>query len=306
MVTVQCFKLGSSVAHPLIGRYVLKVSMEDKIKSWLEKTGYPLELYVQKELIKGGYFCHKSPLYIDLQESTSREIDVVAFKATEHDIPCSFETKLFIECKKSEKPLVVLTADTDKCARFTTLFGHDVVGHNQPSFGVTAYSTLLDLELCAQQEFVGEFASETFVGYSLVTSFSKSDENIYKGVMGLSKASEFFRSNYLEFFDRLKTDRAKKSDTELHYELQIPTLVVDCPLFVAYLDKFGEMQVEPTQWSNIQVKLPWVIGKYDEERECSIQVVTKEYFSQFLFEVDKISSYASSPEIMTRSVEFNT
>ncbi len=292
--------------HYLTGRYVLKVSMEDKIKSWLEKTGYPLELYVQKELIKGGYFCDKSPLYIDLQESTSREIDVVAFKATEHDIPCSFETKLFIECKKSEKPLVVLTADTDKCARFTTLFGHDVVGHNQPSFGVTAYSTLLDLELCAQQEFVGEFASETFVGYSLVTSFSKSDENIYKGVMGLSKASEFFRSNYLEFFDRLKTDRAKKSDTELHYELQIPTLVVDCPLFVAYLDKFGEMQVEPTQWSNIQVKLPWVIGKYDEERECSIQVVTKEYFSQFLFEVDKISSYASSPEIMTRSVEFNT
>ncbi|CCN48862.1 conserved hypothetical protein [Vibrio nigripulchritudo MADA3029] len=280
--------------------------MEDKIKSWLDKTGYPLELYVQKELMKHGYLCDKSPLYVDFQESVSREIDVVAIKPTENIIPCSFETNLFIECKKSDKPLVVLTADTDKSARFSTLFGHEIVKTNYPSFGVTALANLLDSDTSTIHEIVGGFSSQTFVGYSIVTSFSKSDENIYKGIMGLAKASDYFRGKYLDYFKHLMKEKARNPYEEFHYELHIPTLVVDCPLFVAYLDKKGEMQVESVEWSNIRIKLPWVVGNYDEERECSIQVVTKKYFAQFLLEVDKISSYVSSPKIMSQSVEFNT
>ncbi|MGL0927348.1 hypothetical protein ACSTDW_22625, partial [Vibrio vulnificus] len=284
------------------GQYV-----EEKIKDWLKKTGYPLELYVQKELMKAGYSCDKSPLYVDLDTSVSRELDVVAHKLVGgDDIPCSFETKLYIECKKSEKPLIVLTASSDKTERFMTLFGHEVIGQDSPPLNLMVVASILDLEKDKRAELLGEFAQASLVGYSLVTSFSKSDENIYKGIMGLCKANEFYRSKYLQFLDVLKQDRKTNPDTMLHYELQSPVLIVDCPLFNAYLDDSGELEVEESYWASLRVKLPWVIGERDEERECSIQVVRKEYFPEFLAQIEKVATFASQKDLLDRMVKFNT
>ena len=53
--------------------------MEAKIKEWLEKTGYPLELYVHEKLVKRKYICEKSSLYSDIESGTKREIDLAAY-----------------------------------------------------------------------------------------------------------------------------------------------------------------------------------------------------------------------------------
>lgn len=271
--------------------------MKESIKEWLQKTGYPLELYVQQQLVKNGYTCNKSPIYVDLENEASRELDIVAYNyPSDGDASCTFQPMLYIECKKSEKPLVVLTASTDKTDRYRTLFNHEICGGNMPPFGIVTLAHLLDLSQNERDLSLGKFSEKCLTGYSIVPSFSKSDENIYKGVMGLCKANDYFRKQYLDFYQSLKEDKKDDPDTLLHYELQIPILLVDCQLFNAYLDDAGEITIDECQWANLRVKLPWLANSYESERECSIQVVTKNYFSTFLKELDKLTFYISQQE----------
>jgi len=48
------------------------------VTEWLEKGGYPLELYVAKTLSQMGFRCSKSPFFKDTESEKAREVDVVA------------------------------------------------------------------------------------------------------------------------------------------------------------------------------------------------------------------------------------
>ncbi len=282
--------------------------MENKIKDWLLKTGYPLELYVQQELMLKGYFCDKSSLYRDLESDISRELDVVAYKSPVigNDIPCTYEINLLIECKKSEKPLVVLTSNTDLEYRFTTLYGSELTNKETPALSLITYCDMLDLCDLDKKNQLNLFGEKALVGYSIVTSFSKSDENIYKGLMGLSKANEYFRNQYLEFFKSIRTDESVNFEDSFHYKLQIPVLVVDCPLFNSYLNSEGELVVQETLWANVELKLPWLTGSYEEERGCSIQVVTKNFFPTFLADLEGVANFSSVDSRLSKAISLNT
>jgi hypothetical protein len=87
--------------------------LENKIRDWLEKQGYPLEMMVARALQEIDAGISQSPYYIDPETEKPREIDVVArWMKTEKNAGgfLKFELFLFIECKSQQKgPWIVFS-----------------------------------------------------------------------------------------------------------------------------------------------------------------------------------------------------
>lgn len=259
--------------------------MKEKLKSWLEKTGYPLELHAYKTVVSHGYICEKSQIYTDIETGFAREIDLVAYLSADHgDKGFFYEIQLLIECKKSEKPLVVLLSENKVKERYEHFLGTEVSSGINRDNGA-AYYNLYSLSAEDRAEKIGRFSEKITPGYSIVQGFSKSDENIYKGVMGLSKASEFYRSQYHEL---INLEKEENGDEEHWFRMQLPILLVDAPLFEARLDENGDLNIKESQWSSILLCMPWVIDRYDAERLLNVQVVQKEFLAEFLKETEKL------------------
>lgn len=58
------------------------MTMSDKVKEWLEKQGYPLEMRVAAAFSEAGFDVRQSTYYIDPETSKAREIDVEAVSVT--------------------------------------------------------------------------------------------------------------------------------------------------------------------------------------------------------------------------------
>lgn len=262
--------------------------MKEKLKLWLEKTGYPLELYAYKCVVSRGYICEKSQIYKDIETGIAREIDLVASLNVDHgDKEFFYEVQLLIECKKSENPLVVLASENFPRERYKHFLGSEIVSDLLQDNGAT-YFNLSNLTENEQTQSLGRFAEKTFAGYSIVQGFGKSDENIYKGIMGLAKAGEYYRR---EYHDLLKMEQEREKQSEHWFQMQLPILLVDAPLFVARLDNQGDLDLEEVQWSSVKVRMPWVMDRDDQERLFVIQVVKKDFFDVFLEEVSGFHRY---------------
>mgnify|MGYP003638260756 CR=1 FL=1 len=264
--------------------------MKDKLKTWLEKSGYPLELYVHKIAAENGYLCEKSQIYSDVETGTAREIDLVAYKHGKITDEYIFELNLIIECKKSEKPLIILS-DGKREERYKQLLGHEAFTERFVDCGMS-YFHLHDLD--EKEKHIGSFSETVLAGYSIVPGFGKSDENLFKGIMGISKAHEHFRSTYHESRAReMKNEESKEGEW---LRLQLPVVVVDAPLFTAYLGNDGELEIEEISWGSLLIRKPWAMNRGDSDSLCNIQVVCKNYFSNFISEVETFHGYISKSE----------
>lgn len=276
--------------------------MHEDIKSWLSKTGYPLELAVQKLASAKGYLCEKSTIYTDIESGVAREVDLTAYSHGMQTDEYSYDIQYLFECKKSEKPLLVLCETNSKRERYEHYFGHEVVTDGGSYANSLAYFHLHDLTHDARIEKIGKFAEEVYSGYSIVPAFSKSDENIYKGIMGLAKANDHYRKEYYECFRMARSDPQSHMVDANPFQLLIPVLVVDAPLYTVYLTDSGSEAIGETDWASLLVRLPWVLGKPDEERRCNIQVVRKDALESFLDSVEQLHGYISQPKIVSTAV----
>ena len=267
--------------------------IKKSVRAWLEKSGYPLEMYVHQIALKRGYLCEKSQLYSDIETGISREIDLIAYLHSPAQCEYLFELNLVIECKKSEKPILVL-CDGKSNERYRHLLGHELVNDLKLNTGA-AYFNLHDMEEKELKTAIGRFSEITMAGYSLVSAFGKSDENLYKGLMGLAKAEEYFRSEYHKI---AAEDKASKEPMENDwFRLQLPVMVVDAPIFTVHLQDDGELKITESEWASILVRLPWTVDRTDAQRLCNIQIVQKEYFGEFLTIVEKFRDFISLKEI---------
>lgn len=263
------------------------------------KTGYPLELLVQKVALSKGYFCEKSPIYSDIESGVAREVDLAAYK---HGIATDeyfYDIQLLFECKKSEKPLLVLCNSNSLKERYEHYWGHEVVSDDGPHVGFFGYSHLHTLTREERILRIGRFSERVYCGYSVVPAFSTSDENIYKGIMGLAKANEHYRKQYYEFYKEVRSEEQAYMVDANPFQLLIPVLIVDAPLYYVYLADDGETNIEETNWASLLIRLPWVLNTSDEERMCNIQLVRKEALNEFLDAVEAFHIYISRPEIVS-------
>jgi hypothetical protein len=269
--------------------------MDEEIIKWLDKSGYPLEFYLISELKKRKYLCGKSEIYVDIETDKNREIDVTAYHFGNIDSESYHSSRRIIfECKKSEKPLLNLCVDNKNKSRFYhQAFHGDPESISQPdalAYAHYEYNTNEEYGLLS-----GGFTEDTRIGYSLVPAFGKSDQEIYSGIMGLVKASTYYRRLYAEY------NRQANGDLSLHlqdrntFELHLAALVVDAPLYDAYLSDNGGIELEKSTWSILKIQLPWNFNPHDSSEGYCIHVVTKDAIPEFLDSVELLHDYIYHP-----------
>lgn len=231
-------------------------TMEQKITEWLTRSGYPLELAVYAELLSRGYRCAKSEMYIDPETGTRREIDVTAFHFGETEASdYAICRNLVLECKKSDKPLLNLCAEQgDRRSRF---YHHAFYGDPEDFLrpDCVAYVAADKLDREARLNAIGGFAEEVPLGYSVVRAFGGSDSTIYSGLMGLVKASSYYRKEYVKFFKESRSDRSLDIQDRNVFEFHLAALIVDAPLFDVFVEENGSVAVHRSDWSMVNISV---------------------------------------------------
>lgn len=276
----------------------MQSNLEGKILDWLLNSGYPLELFVSQNLQARGYLCGKSEYYKDLESDVSREIDVIAYKHGEDYETYSYDQRLVFECKKSSKPLVNLcTSESERPIGFHYLsHGEQEDG---PSGNYLALYKLGKLDESQLEKAIGVFSTPAPLGYSLVPALGTSDANIFSGLMGLAKASTFYRRSFLKFFREARKDRKAHIVDRNPFEFHMAVLVVDAPLFNATLLHSGKLSIKESNYSVLKISLPWDVKPYEIETGYCIHVVTKEFFPDFLDGIDQLYRYVSQDSVVS-------
>lgn len=270
--------------------------MKEDITKWLNKSGYPLELFIASELKQRKYLTGKSELFIDVETGKNREIDVTGYHFGNFEGKDYFcARRLIFECKKSDKPILNLCADSD----LKPIFYHQAF-HGDPERIATpdalAYIEYERSEDKKKESWIGSFSKKIPLGYSLVPAFGKSDQDIYSGIMGLIKASTYYRRLFAEFAEGERDDLTLHLDDRNNFEMQLAVMVIDAPIFDVFLDSDGYIEVIPSDWSVLKTQLPWDFNPHDSNEGYCIHIVSKAAVPMFLDSVEKLHDYIYSPE----------
>jgi hypothetical protein len=271
--------------------------MEQKIQNWLEKSGYPLELYVAAQLQKRGYLCSKSDLYADINTNQPREIDVVGYHHGFDGGSYAICRKIVFECKKSDKPILALCANKEAKPKFEyQLFHGDP--EDLPSPNGMACSNLLEMQESERTNAAGGFASNCPSAYSLVSAFSASDTQLFSGLMGLVTASTYHRRLHKQLFDENHSDFSLHIQDRNIFEFHVACLVVDAPLYNVTLSDSGEPTLEKSNWSVGMIQLPWKFNPHDSGGRYCVHVVTKEHLPPFLDATESLANFTGKKEFV--------
>lgn len=208
--------------------------MENKIKEWLDKSGYSLELRTEKILRRQKFAVYNSQTYEDSE--TKREIDLIAERSiTKSEITVS--VNLIIECKKSSNPFILLKASKSPHNYFTLYTNH------------YADEMMIRPALYMSKSIHILKESENHVtGFKIVQAFSNSDETIYKAGLTLCKALYAHRAIEEQSIDSYIDDQV--------YTITIPLLVIDAPFYSATLDEnlnIELIKIDSAIWRSHQI-----------------------------------------------------
>ena len=222
-----------------------------KVRDWLERTGFPLEMAAAASFRRAGFFVRQSSTYSDPQTEKSREIDVLA---SDSDYLGDFETSFVIECKASQKPWVVLKS-ADAMSGYNRLFAFAVM----TQVARVAVGKALD-----QGAPVSRFIQrEDSGGYGLRQAFSDDADHAYTAAFSVLKACH-----------GLTTARAPRVAEEK--QVAFPVIVVDAPLFDCSLQEDGTLALAEVLESEFlfTAHVPTRLG-------CCIRIVTKQHLEAF-------------------------
>ncbi|MEX1187521.1 MAG: hypothetical protein WEA80_13120 [Gemmatimonadaceae bacterium] len=99
-------------------------SQLEKVRAWLAKEGYPLELEIGRQLRDAGVNdIEHGHLYRDQRSGKWREVDILGTQFTltgkpgEPTQPPSFTLRFVVECKYSHRPWLVLASESSQVER---------------------------------------------------------------------------------------------------------------------------------------------------------------------------------------------
>jgi len=200
------------------------MEMKKKLIDWINKTGYPLELFTESLLYKSDYKIINSHIYHDDENKIYRELDLFASKNWSNDNnKVYFDFHLLVECKKSTKPFLLLrnnSIDSD-CFSFGEIYGMD---DSMSMIFLTGSPKKISMP------------EKTDYGFKLIQGFSSSDETIHKAINTIIKSYNHFQEKEKEYEnDYYKTDNV--------HSIGIPLLIIDAPFFSMSLNEDSIMEL---------------------------------------------------------------
>jgi len=238
--------------------------MEEKLIEWFNKTGYPFELWTESILSNYNFNTVNSSLYQDEENKIFREIDLVATKNwVSDDAKTLFTINLIIECKKSDKPFVLLcNKNQEKCEiNFGEYYGID-----DPISRMFFNNKSTAIKLPKKSSY----------GFKLTQGFVNGDEICHKAINTLIKS----------FNDHIKNQKNSLDhfvDGNIH-SLTIPLLLIDSPFFQLKIDDKNVLKIEKIN-SGIVSSITHLSNFYPDS--FPLPIVTKESFETFLMIIEK-------------------
>ncbi|MDP8247794.1 MAG: hypothetical protein P9M00_06620 [Candidatus Tritonobacter lacicola] len=190
----------------------------NKIRTWLDKQGYPLEMRTAAAFRAEGLTVMQSQYYLDPETQKPREIDVICDMAnSELPVAC---LRLVIECKSGNKPWIVFSS------------AHTLYGFNR-LFALGVLSDTVRRELAATTpdgpERLMWFKKDGRVGYGVAQAFTDESPTPFVAVLSAVKASLWQHTNL--------------GPASVPLFAVFPVVVLDSPLFECYLDDQGSLQL---------------------------------------------------------------
>ena len=223
-----------------------KPELQEKIISWLNKTGLPLELKTASAFAAEGFEAFHSVIYRDPETQKGREIDVVAVHRSGSAEP---HVRFVIECKASSKdqtkPWIVIVSEKNKPG----MFGADYLGIVSKPFK--------RVSMAVARSILGtpEVATMRTGGYLLRQAFSGEQDTAYSTSLSVMNAS--------------KAVFANNPILDESFAFVQPVIVVEGPLFECEMKEDGQFVLREVPVSAFSFT--------QANREvCSIRIASKE------------------------------
>lgn len=239
--------------------------LEAKIKGWLEKEGYPLEMRVAHAFKKAGFTVEMSSYYKDHEENKYREIDVVATKVgwADKEQQIFFEVRYTCECKHSiDKPWVLFQGTTDSHESLK-----DEIACKHANYA--GHVALLALSLDEVTKKNGLVRLLDCPGNGLTRALGTQCDSTYKAVMSAGKAASSLSR---------RTDEQYNKSSIRFIQLYYPLVVTTGRLFRCQLSEdLAEVSLDEIREGSLRFMNP-SIG----EDSSIIEVVTEAGLQDFL------------------------
>lgn len=219
-----------------------------KVLTYLDKTGYPLEMRVAAEVRKtDAYLVNQSRYYVDPLTDKIRETDVVGGWRSANDGAHSYAF-LVIECKdKKDKPWVAFDSNLDEEEEVDELLMFDLLrkfeSNEEHSFRDRVRHPAFRVE--------GTLIEPQRLSHAIVETFIDSEKR-----EGRDSAWEAVQAA-LSATEGLLRDIESQDLNEARFvgAVALPVVVTSAPLFRAWLDDEGTMRVRRTSEVNVVARL---------------------------------------------------
>lgn len=199
--------------------------MIPKVRDWLEKQGYSLEMRAASAFREVGFdIVRQSSYYIDEETNKARELDVEVINRSGLGF---VDVRFFIECKSGDKPWVLLSS-ADTLRNYSRLVAFCAMSELSRDF------------FARTENFMGLFKKFSWLkkdgviaAYSLRQAFSNEVDPAYTAAMTVAKACH------------QHVRHSKFSSGALHFAF--PVIVVDKPLIRCTLDGNGQIELSEVE-----------------------------------------------------------
>lgn len=257
--------------------------VKKKVKEAIEKSGYPLELYVSS-IIEDKYVFSNNQYYFDHDENVARTIDIYVWSLLDFRLPTTgISCSMAVECKKSEKNAWVFF-ETNSIAPSQTgqIIDHRQIANDDSEINIA----LLQFSPKLQEYFGGTVASPLS---SISRSYAvvKIGQNISPDANSDTKDTIFEAMNQTVKFISYELEQRKRRIREIYrigsiYPITLiyfPVIVFDGHMFNA---KLSNNEIELEEKNHVIVSYTYRTRDSKEPKNFYIDVVKKEYFEQFL------------------------
>ncbi|WP_146779529.1 hypothetical protein [Vreelandella sulfidaeris] len=225
--------------------------VREKVLTWINKSGFPLEMEAAKAFRNAGFEVRQSATHLDPQEQKGREIDVLA---QDPDWIGVIDIYFVVECKSSDKPWVVLMAD-DVLSNFNRVH----------AFAVTSIDAKPEIFSVwhNNEDFKFLLGKSTRCGYSFRQALGGKNDQAYTASISVLKACAGLT--------RERTASALK-----RFAFALPVIVVDTPIFECTLNSNGDIELAEVDQSDFLFS-----AHMPDEVACCIKVIRKDKLQEF-------------------------
>lgn len=218
----------------------MESGLSQKVTTWLQEQGYPLEMETAQAARQVGFDVSQSDYYVDPETEDSREIDLVVSTST-YKSEFSLSYNLFIECKSGKSKPWLIFADPNEISSQEPIYNPIRNTHIGNKYADRMLSQ------CAIDGTINNMYpridTEPVIGYGMTRAFTTGEDIPYKAMVGACKAALYHTDKFGEPF--LSTP----------FLVSIPVIVLNAPLLtVTYSSKSDELEVREVEYGVIYWK----------------------------------------------------